>query len=515
MHSYFTLLNKMSTIIIAIIISVIGIIGGAVVLNKNNTAKKTSSSSSDIQLTASNGSTIVQPPTSNGSTIVQPPTSNTTVVQPSIGGPTVIYCLADGDWPKTEAGKTASHVCPSGYTGTMSRVCNADGSWNTEDISGCTLKYCLADGDWPKTEAGKTAEIPCKDGYGTVTRVCNADGSWNIEDTSDCFKCRSVNKDVSLGKTLITIHVQYSFDFKFCSDIEKITNAHIYGIYDFTFTANTNSIAEDYNKVKDTIPSKVFESIKSKVNDVNSKNDCKIGQGDINYVYPAKLNVFKNDEYLIIVSNHINEIETYSYDYPYNYINNSIVTLQSKTPQSIKQTDNILYKMWTHVDNYASDPACQKSSIAYVWGNTVTHVYANKYITFALILAAMLRDIDTTLTSLGNCKATFRVKQGNDIDIMLSKEPYCKGVYLLTDVKDSITNFCKVVNTWNGKGWTYTIDLNAEYQSTPTIYNVASKKDLSVFNTGSNLLTEDKYNRIVNKGNSDIPPVNCNHIDLQ
>ena len=466
MHSYFTLLNKMSTIIIAIIISVIGIIGGAVVLNKNNTAKKTSSSSSDIQPTASNGSTIVQPPTSNGSTIVQPPTSNTTVVQPSIGGPTVIYCLADGDWPKTEAGKTASHVCPSGYTGTMSRVCNADGSWNTED-------------------------------------------------TSDCFKCRSVNKDVSLGKTLITIHVQYSFDFKFCSDIEKITNAHIYGIYDFTFTANTNSIAEDYNKVKDTIPSKVFESIKSKVNDVNSKNDCKIGQGDINYVYPAKLNVFKNDEYLIIVSNHVNEIETYSYDYPYNYINNSIVTLQSKTPQSIKQTDNILYKMWTHVDNYASDPACQKSSIAYVWGNTVTHVYANKYITFALILAAMLRDINTTLTSLGNCKATFRVKQGNDIDIMLSKEPYCKGVYLLTDVKDSITNFCKVVNTWNGKGWTYTIDLNAEYQSTPTIYNVASKKDLSVFNTGSNLLTEDKYNRIVNKGNSDIPPVNCNHIDLQ
>ena len=446
----------MSTIIIAIIISVIGIIGGAVVLNKNNTAKKTSSSSSDIQPTASNGSTIVQPPTSNGSTIVQP----------SIGGPTVIYCLADGDWPKTEAGKTASHVCPSGYTGTMSRVCNADGSWNTEN-------------------------------------------------TSDCFKCGSVNKDVSSGKILITIHVQYSFDFKFCSDIEKITNAHIYGIYDFTFTANTNSIAEDYNKVKDTIPSKVFESMRSKVDDINSKNDCKIGQGDINYVYPAKLNVFKNDEYLIIVSNHVNEIETYSYDYPYNYINNSIVTLQSKTPQSIKQTDNILYKMWTHVNKYASDPVCQQSNISYVWGNTVTHVYANKYITFALILAAMLRDINTTLTSLGNCKATFRIKQGNDIDIMLSKEPYCKGVYLPTDVKDSITNFCKVVNTWNGKGWTYTIDLNAEYQSTPTIYNIASKKDLSVFNTGSNLLTEDKYNRIVNKGNSDIPPVNCNHIDLQ
>ena len=504
----------MSTIIIAIIISVIGIIGGAVILNKNDTAKKTSSSSSDIQPTASNGSTIVQPPTSNGSTIVQPPTSNgSTIVEPSISNP-VIYCLADAGFPQTNVGQTAEIACPTG-TGKRTRKCNTGGIWGNEDISGCTLKYCLADGDWPKTEAGKTAEIQCKDGYGTVTRVCNADGSWNTENTSDCFKCGSVNKDVSLGKTLITIHVQYSFDFKFCSDIEKITNAHIYGIYDFTFTANTNSIAEDYNKVKDTIPSKVFESIKSKVNDVNSKNDCKIGQGDINYVYPAKLNVFKNDEYLIVVSNHVNEIETYSYDYPYNYINNSIVTLQSKTPQSIKQTDNILYKMWTHVDNYASDPVCQQSSISYVWGNIVTRVYANKYITFALILAAMLRDIDTTLTSLGNCKATFRIKQGNDIDIMLSKEPYCKGVYLPTDVKDSITNFCKVVNTWNGKGWTYTIDLNAEYQSTPTIYNVASKKDLSVFNTGSNLLTEDKYNRIVNKGNSDIPPVNCNHIDLQ
>ena len=33
-------------------------------------------------------------------------------------------------------------------------------------------------------------------------------------------------------------------------------------------------------------------------------------------------------------------IEVYSYDYPYNYINNSIVTIQSKTLQDIKPTDN-------------------------------------------------------------------------------------------------------------------------------------------------------------------------------
>ena len=493
----------MSTIIIAIIISVIGIIGGAVVLNKNDTAKKTSSSSSDIQPTSSNGSTIVQPPTSNGSTIVQPPTSN---------GSTIIYCLADGDWPETEAGKTVSHECPSGYTGTMSRICNADGSWNTEDVSGCTLKYCLADGDWPKTEAGKTAEIPCKDGYGTVTRVCNADGSWNTENTSDCIKCGTVDKDVSAGKTIITIHIQYTFYYKFCADIEKIVDDNIKGIYDFTFTANTNSIAEDYNNVKDTIPSKIFESIQSTVNNINSRNDCKITQGDIDYLYPDKLQVLQNDEYLIIVSNYTTEIESYSYDYPYNYINNSIVTLQSKTLQSIKQTDNILYKMWAHVDNYASDPACQKSSISYVWGNTISHVYSNKYINFCLILVAMIRDIDTTLTSLGDCKATFRIKQGDNIDLILSKEPYCKGVYLPTDVKDSITNFCKVVNTWNGKGWKYTIDLNAEYQSTPTIYNVASKKDLPVFNTGSNLLVGSRYSYITNTADKSIPSVHCNQI---
>lgn len=440
--SYFTLLNKMSTIIVIIIISVIFIIGGAIILNKNDT---TNDAAND---TANDTSS-----------------SSSTIIQPSSSSSTDIYCLADSDWPKTEAGKTASKLCPSGYTGTMSRVCNADGSWSEETTNDCIIPY----------------------------------------DTVN-------DKDVSSGKTLITIHVQYSFYFKYCNDIEKIVNNNIHGIYDFTFTANTNSIAEDYNNVKDTIPSKVFASIQSKIDDINSRNDCKIGQGDINYSYPAKLNVFKNDEYLIIVSNYVNEIETYSYDYPYNYINNSIVTLQSKNPQSIKTTDNILYKMWTRVSNYASDPVCQNSRISYVWGNTVTHIYTNKYITFALILIAMLRNVDVSLSSLGDCKATFRVKQGNDINFILSKEPYCKGIYLFTDVKDSIANFCKVVNTWNGKGWTYTIDLNAEYQSTPTIYNVASKKDLPVFNTGSNLLTENRYNHIINKENNDIPSIHFNQI---
>ena len=433
-------------IIIVIIIAVIGIVVGAIILNKNDTTKNTSSSSSDIQ-------------------------------QPTSNEPTIIYCSANGDWPKTKAGHDASISCGNG-NGNRFRICNEDGTWDEEDPHECD-DITVKEIDYKQPE----------------TVVCN-----------------TIQKDIAAGKTIITIHVQYSFYYKYCKNNGKYVNERIVGIRDFTFTANTNSIAEDYNNVKDTIPSKIFESIKSTIDDVNSKHDCKIDQGDIEYLYPAKLNVFKNNEYLIVVSNYTTEIEVYSYDYPYNYINNSIVTIQSKTLQDIKPTDNILYKVWTNVNNWASEPVCQSSGISNVWGNIITYIYTNKYITFCLILTAMLRNINVSLTSLGDCKATFKFNCGGGADFILSKEPYCKGVYLLTDMKDSLTNICKMINTWNGKGWKYTIDLNAAYSSTPTVYNLASKKDIAVYNTGSNLLNDAKYKYVTNTVNEYIPPVHCNEI---
>ena len=49
-------------------------------------------------------------------------------------------------WPKTESGKTASQSCPTGYTGTITRLCS-NGTWSNEDRTSCTqIIYCPADG---------------------------------------------------------------------------------------------------------------------------------------------------------------------------------------------------------------------------------------------------------------------------------------------------------------------------------------------------------------------------------
>lgn len=101
-----------------------------------------------------------------------------------------VTCPADGDWPVTNTGRTASKSCPTGYAGTVTRVCS-DGQWK-EPVSNCSkiaeITYCPAVAStattlaWPKTEQSKTATQKCPSGYtGTVTRVCNADGTWNTE----------------------------------------------------------------------------------------------------------------------------------------------------------------------------------------------------------------------------------------------------------------------------------------------------------------------------------------------
>ena len=329
--------------------------------------------------------------------------------------------------------------------------------------------------------------------------------------------CNTIQKDVTTGKTIITIHVQYSFSFKYCPGNVSTINEKLNGIYDFTFTANTNSIADEYAAVKDTIPAKVFEAIKSSVDDFNSRNECKLEQGNIQYSYPNTLNVFKNDEYLIVLSNYTYDIESYSSDYPYNYINNSIVTLQSKTLHAVTTTNNILYKIWFSVIDFGTEELCINRGLSGVTGNTISPVYTNKYITFCMMLFALLSKQYITLASLGDCTATFKFAeglQGQGAIFILSKEPYCKGVYLLTDMKDSLENFCKVINVTDGKGWTYTIDLNAAYESTPTVYNHASSKNISVFNSGSNLLDNNKYEYVTTTNNDQTPTVNCNQIML-
>ena len=530
----------MNNIVIISIVIVIIVIIGAIILNS-------SSSDSTTQPPSSGGSTTTQPPSSGGSTTTQPPSSNTTTTQPPSSNTTTTqppssnttttqppsetveppsetveppsetveppssiveytYCPAlSEEYPRTLAGETVEVVCP---VGKRTRICNVDGTWSDEDISKC---YCPAIDDWPETTVGEIAEINCNSGK--RTRICNVDGTWSDEDNDYCsdIVCTNIPKDIPDGKTLITIHVQYSFEYKFCMNINKYVNEKIGGTYDFTFTANTNSITKEYDNVKNNIPAAVFAHIKPQVDNINSKYECKIEQNDISYYYPSKLHVFKTEQYLIIVGNHhFVEIETYSNDYPYNYINNSTVTLQSKNLQIIRQTNNVLYKIWTHVRDWASEATCNNTGLSYVLGHTITPVYTNKYVTFCLILIAMLRDANITLSSLGDCKVTFRFPHSKRAAFMLSEKPYCQGIYTVSDMKNSIVNLCKVINSWSGKGWTYTIDLNAAYQSTPTVYNIASKKTIPVFNTGSNLVSDERYNRIVNSQNPNIPSLHCN-----
>ena len=477
----------MNNIVIISIVIVIIVIIGAIILNS-------SSSDSTVQQPSDSGSTTVQQPSNSGTS-----NNNTIVIPPE---EVITYCPADADWPQTNIGETVELSCPSGMIGRRVRLCREDGSWY--DISDCTEQ---------------SNEIITPDNTGSIDSTPD-----NIDSTPDNIDvpvtqyCSAVvvnNPDLTQGKVSISFNVAYRFYFKNCAAEKtnakksEIIDRTITGSYRFTFIADVNKIPDEYKRVKSSIPATVFNSIQDRVNEANN-TDCKLSATDFAYDYPSELKVFKNEEYLIIISNTIYDIETYSYDYPYNYINNSIVTLQSKHQQNIIPLNNVLYKIWTHVRDWASEATCNNSGLSYVLGHTITPVYTNKYITFCLILIAMLRNDNITLSSLGDCKVTFRFSRNKEAVFMLSEEPYCQGIYTVSDMKNSIVNLCKVINSWSGKGWTYTIDLNAAYQSTPTVYNIASKKTIPVFNTGSNLVSDERYNKIVNTQNSNIPSLHCN-----
>ena len=98
------------------------------------------------------------------------------------------YCSTDGVWPRTEANKTHTIACGSGMTGSMQRRCNANGQW--ESVTGsCTadVKYCEVDGVWPRTTAGSVAHIICENNYsGYRERACGSDGTWGAINSTGC-----------------------------------------------------------------------------------------------------------------------------------------------------------------------------------------------------------------------------------------------------------------------------------------------------------------------------------------
>ena len=96
-------------------------------------------------------------------------------------------CPADGEWPETVAGSTYHIVCPTKYTGQMSRYCNKDGIWLNINSSSCISTVCHPDNGWDETPLNTTLTKDCPTGYtGQLTRTCGSNGRWGNVNSSAC-----------------------------------------------------------------------------------------------------------------------------------------------------------------------------------------------------------------------------------------------------------------------------------------------------------------------------------------
>ncbi len=100
-----------------------------------------------------------------------------------------IACAPNGVYPLTALGATASAACATGFTGTQTAACKADGTFANSDTTGCIAKptSCTATTIFPSVAVGATATSSCPSGYtGTQTTTCNTDGTFAAANTSDC-----------------------------------------------------------------------------------------------------------------------------------------------------------------------------------------------------------------------------------------------------------------------------------------------------------------------------------------
>lgn len=89
-------------------------------------------------------------------------------------------CPAEGDWPETAAGASATMACSSDPSVTVTRVCGEYGTW--EDVQGTCR--CPFDGFWHESEPGM--QVQACEGSGVVLhRLCQDNGEWG-EATGSC-----------------------------------------------------------------------------------------------------------------------------------------------------------------------------------------------------------------------------------------------------------------------------------------------------------------------------------------
>lgn len=77
------------------------------------------------------------------------------------------------------AGVMAEAKCERGYSGAMKLFCNLSGEWEGEVINDCHQNFCPEEGEWPSIAALSSHTVNCPADYsGTWTRACLEDGTW-------------------------------------------------------------------------------------------------------------------------------------------------------------------------------------------------------------------------------------------------------------------------------------------------------------------------------------------------
>lgn len=328
----------------------------------------------------------------------------------------------------------------------------------------------------------------------TVTNTNDTDDNDdnNTDDNDD-----TIIVNVDDDSIIVNVDIEYELLFKDCNGVihTLFTDNPLYNIRttSISFTAHIDSINEDYQSIKSSIPELVFEQIGDEIDEINESIDfdCPIVANDLQYSYPDSLYVVKTDEYLMVTSKCDTKISTYCTMYPYNYINNSPAVIQSKHKQDLTQLDNELYLYRLFVKGTSNESEC-KTDLRYFIKYPISKLYVNKYINFCLMLSAYeINNAD--IKSISDCSLTInRGGYGIVSYFLISTKGYCKGVFSIDDFKGSMDSFCNMANN-TASGYQLTIDLNQPYESSVSVLNNATHEYQSIFNTGSkvNLKSSD------------------------
>jgi hypothetical protein len=97
------------------------------------------------------------------------------------------------DWPQANAFETKTGVCKPGYTGSPTKTCLGNGSWDVT-VNPCTSAHCDLETyghvDWPQTPYQTWASGTCSIGYfGNPSRFCGANG-WSTSIFQPCEKTK-------------------------------------------------------------------------------------------------------------------------------------------------------------------------------------------------------------------------------------------------------------------------------------------------------------------------------------